>query len=65
MIISQSENFLLCLEIMQGVDIRDSATQQVSAIRHRNYSQFLRGTDGLYGVRLGVMREGPCDNIQL
>lgn len=43
---------------MQGMDNRDEATQQVGAIRHRNYSQFLRGTDGLYGVRLGVMRQG-------
>lgn len=43
---------------MQGVDTRDEATQQISAIRHQNYSQFLRGTEGLRGLRLGIVRQG-------
>jgi hypothetical protein len=43
---------------MQGVDVRDESTQQVSAIRHGNYSQFLRGIEGLRGLRLGILRQG-------
>ncbi|CAF5125369.1 unnamed protein product, partial [Rotaria socialis] len=44
--------------IMQGKDARDEATQQVNAIRHRNYSQFLRDVEGLRGLRLGIVRQG-------
>ncbi|CAF0897399.1 unnamed protein product [Rotaria sordida] len=49
------EDVALMLEIMQGVDSRDEATQQVGAIRHGNYSQFLRGVEGLRGLRLGIV----------
>jgi hypothetical protein len=43
---------------MQGVDARDEATQQIGIIRHGNYSQFLRGVEGLRGLRLGIVRQG-------
>ena len=43
---------------MQGVDTRDQATQQSNATRHGNYTQFLRGVEGLHGLRLGVVRQG-------
>lgn len=38
--------------------MRDHATQQEDAVRHRNYSQFLLGMEGLRGLRLGIVREG-------
>lgn len=56
-ILSRRQGFLL-LEIMQGVDARDHATQQKEAIRHKNYTQFLRGVEGLRGLRLGMVRYG-------
>jgi hypothetical protein len=43
---------------MQGVDARDEATQQTDAIRHGNYSEFLRSIEGLRGLRLGIVRQG-------
>ncbi len=43
---------------MQGIDVRDEATQEVDAIRYGNYSQFLRGIEGLRDLRLGVVRQG-------
>ena len=43
---------------MQGIDTRDEATQQTNALRHENYSQFLRGIEGLRVLRLGVVRDG-------
>ncbi|CAF3667892.1 unnamed protein product [Rotaria socialis] len=52
------EDVALMLEIMQGKDARDEATQQVNAIRHTNYSQFLRDVEGLRGLRLGIVRQG-------
>jgi hypothetical protein len=51
------------LEIMQGVDIRDNATQQAGAVRYDNYTQFLRGVEGLRGLRLGVVRNGEFECI--
>ncbi len=46
---------------MQGIDARDEATQQTDAIRHKNYLQFLRGIEGLRGLRLGLVRQGKSD----
>ena len=43
---------------MQGIDIRDEATQETGSIRHGNYSQFLRGVEGLRGLRLGIPYRG-------
>ncbi|CAF2419142.1 unnamed protein product [Rotaria sp. Silwood2] len=52
------EDVALMLEVMQGVDSRDEATQQVGTTRHGNYSQFLRGVEGLRGLRLGIVTQG-------
>ncbi|CAF4377451.1 unnamed protein product, partial [Adineta steineri] len=52
------EDVALLLEVIQGVDSRDNATQQQGIIRHQNYTQFLLGIEGLRDLRLGVIREG-------
>ncbi|CAF1016992.1 unnamed protein product [Rotaria sp. Silwood1] len=52
------EDVALMLEVMQGVDSRDEATQKSDAIRHENYSQFLHGVEGLRGLRLGIVSQG-------
>ncbi|CAF0969493.1 unnamed protein product [Rotaria sordida] len=51
------EDVALLLEIIQGVDSRDYATQQIGIIRHQNYTQFLLGIEGLRHLRLGVIRQ--------
>jgi len=43
--------------VIQGVDSRDNTTQQPGIIRHKNYTQFLLGVEGLRHIRLGVVRE--------
>jgi len=45
-------------EVIQGVDNRDNATQRAGIIRHKNYTQFLLGVEGLRHLRLGVVRQG-------
>ncbi|CAF1038925.1 unnamed protein product [Adineta steineri] len=52
------EDVALLLEVIQGVDSRDKATQQQGIVRHQNYTQFLLGIEGLRDLRLGVIREG-------
>ncbi|CAF1026190.1 unnamed protein product [Adineta steineri] len=52
------EDVALLLEVIQGVDSRDNATQQQGIIRHQNYTQFLLGIEGLRNLRLGVIRQG-------
>jgi len=44
--------------VIQGIDSRDNATQQPGIIRHKNYTQFLLGVEGLRHIRLGVVRGG-------
>ncbi|CAF3217259.1 unnamed protein product [Rotaria sp. Silwood2] len=51
------EDVALLLEVIQGIDSRDNATQQTRIIRHQNYTQFLLGVEGLRYLRLGVIRQ--------
>ncbi|CAF4806362.1 unnamed protein product [Rotaria sp. Silwood1] len=48
------EDVALLLEVIQGVDSRDYATQQTGIIRHQNYTQFLLGVEGFRHLRLGI-----------
>ncbi|UJR17759.1 hypothetical protein I4U23_004657 [Adineta vaga] len=52
------EDVALMLEIIQGIDELDNFTQKDGFVRSKNYTQFLRGIDGLQDLRLGVVRFG-------
>ncbi|CAF1341508.1 unnamed protein product, partial [Didymodactylos carnosus] len=52
----------LLLEVIQGEDWRDDATQNVP-MRQSNYTQYLKGTNGFKNMRLGIVRQGIFTNL--